>query len=92
MHQSIDGRCCCHRVLEDSIPFAEHKITGDQDGSPLVTLCKQSEQHFYFVWPLLHIAKIIKNEQLVVVELLEGLATCNLSSPQADPGRACKLE
>ena len=57
-----------HRILEDPIPFAEHKIAGDDHGAPLIPLGEKREQHLHLVAALLDVAKIVADHSIKAVE------------------------
>jgi len=65
MHQSVNGRCCCHRILEYLLPARKRQIAAQQHAAPFITLRQQHKQHFHFLPALLHIAQVIHNQHLV---------------------------
>src|SRR6267154_939745 len=69
MDEAIDGRERHGLVGEDFAPFAERLVGGYQHGSPLVTRGNQLEQHTGFGLILGDVSEVIKDEQIVTVEL-----------------------
>ena len=66
--EAIDGGGGGHGILEDAIPFAKDEVAGDDDAAPLVTLGEKRKQNFHLVATLLHVAEVVENNGVEVVE------------------------
>ena len=64
-----DGHC---GVWEDLVPGTEWLIGGDHDRSSLVAGADELEQHRCFGLVLLEIGEIIKDDEVIFIELLDG--------------------
>ena len=64
MDDAVDGCGGGHRVFEDLVPLTEYQITGDDHGSPLVALSHESEKDFDFFGALLHVAKVVEDDDV----------------------------
>jgi len=72
MHEAIDGCGSCHRILEDLVPFAEDKITGDNHASPLIAFCKECEEHLDLFGALLDVADVVQNQDIEFIEFAQS--------------------
>ena len=60
-----------HRIFEDLIPSAEHKVAGDQHRAALVSLGDQSKQNLHLLPALFDIAQIVEDQGVKAVQALE---------------------
>jgi hypothetical protein len=65
---------------EDPVPFSKGLIGGDHDGTPLVTGTDQFEEHARFGLVLGDIGQIVEDEQIELVELVDGSFQLQLAS------------
>ena len=66
---AVDGRHGGHGIFEDSFPFAEHEIGGDQHRFAFIALRKKRKKHLHFVTIVLHVANIIEDDSGKFVQL-----------------------
>src|SRR6266436_5303177 len=71
MDKAIDCGGGRHRVFEDPVPLAEHKVAGDHHGAPLVALGEECKENLHLVTALLDVAKVIEDDGVEAVEDLQ---------------------
>jgi len=85
MDEAVDGGERQGLVWKDLAPVAEWLIGGDQHGAPLVAASDQLEQHTGFGLILTDVDDVIKDQEMILVELGEGafkgeFTTCDLQT------------
>src|SRR5438105_3830376 len=58
VNKAVARGCSDHRVFEDSLPFRERQIAGDEHTATLVPFGQEREQNFHFFAALLQVAQI----------------------------------
>lgn len=71
MDEAVDGRRRRHRVLEDAVPLAEDQVARDEHRPALVALRHQGEEHLDLLGGLLHVADVVEDEQVEMIELAQ---------------------
>ena len=66
---AVDGRHGGHGIFEDSFPFAEHEIGGDQHRFAFIALRKKRKKHLHFVAIVLNVSNIIQDDTGIFVQL-----------------------
>src|ERR1044071_5649851 len=69
MDKTINGGEGHGLIWKDLAPVAEWLISGDQHGAPLVAASDQLEQHTCFGLVLANVGDVIKDQEVVLVEL-----------------------
>jgi hypothetical protein len=69
VHEAVDGRQRHSLIGEDATPFAEWLIGRDEQRSPLVTCGNKLEQHAGLRLILGDIGDIVKDQEVVAIEL-----------------------
>jgi hypothetical protein len=82
MHQPVDGGECHGLVWKDAPPCAKGLVCRDQQGTLFVSCGDQFEQYAGFGLILGDIGDIVKDEQIVAVELCDGAFKGELASGQ----------
>lgn len=72
MDQAVDGGDGHAFVWEDGVPVFEGLVAGDDQGSPLISLGDEFEEHAGFGLIFSDVAEIIQDEALVPIELGQG--------------------
>ena len=72
VNQAIDGGDGHRGVGEDLVPGTEGLVGGDHDRSSLVAGADELEQHRRLGLVLLEIGEIIKDDEVIFIELLDG--------------------
>lgn len=72
MDEAVDRRSGGHWILEDAIPFCKRQVAGDEERPSLIPLCHEGKEDLHLFGALLDISDIIQDQELVVVESLEG--------------------
>lgn len=73
MDQSIHRRHRRHRILENLVPLGKRKIAADSYAPPLIARRQKREQHFHLLPGLLHVSKVIEDDYLVAIKLLQQI-------------------
>src|ERR1700691_1954009 len=80
MDEAIDGGECHGVVGEHLSPFAEWLIGGDQQRAPFLAPADEFEQHAGFGLILADIGDVIEDEQVIFVELGDGVFEIELTT------------
>src|SRR3546814_8309113 len=72
MNETVDGRERHGGIREDPVPFAEGLVGRDEHGSALIACADQLEEHGGFSLILGDIGEVVRDEQVVFVELGDG--------------------
>ena len=72
MDDAVDSRGGGHGVFEDLVPFTEDQIAGDDHGASLVALSHESEEDFDFFGALLHVAKVVEDDDVKGIKAAQG--------------------
>jgi hypothetical protein len=69
--QAVNRCCRGHGIFENSFPFGERQIAGDENAATLITFREQREQYFHLFSTLLHVPEIIDDQTFKVRQLFE---------------------
>jgi hypothetical protein len=71
VHDAVDGGGGRERAAEDLVPLAEDQVARDHERATLVSLGEEREEHLGLGGVLLHVAEIVEDEHLELVELAQ---------------------
>ena len=85
VNEAVDSRKGHRLVGEDLAPFAERLIGRNQHRTPFVTRCDQFEQHAGFSLIFRDVRDVIKDEQIVAVDLGDRVFKRELATSDLEP-------
>lgn len=82
---AVDGSHGSHRIFENSFPFTEHEIGGDQHRFSFIALGKKRKEHLHFVAIVLNVANIIEDHTGIFVQLCQLLGQAKVPFGGEEP-------
>jgi hypothetical protein len=85
VNHAVDGSQSRHRIFENSFPFAEDEIGGNQHRFAFIALRKQRKEHLHFVAVMLDVANIIEDHTGIFVQLCQLLGQSQVAFGSEEP-------
>ena len=82
---TVDSSHGGHGIFEDSFPFAEHEIGGDQHRFAFIAIRQKRKKHLHFVAIVLNVANIIEDDTGIFVQLCQLLGQAQVPFGGEEP-------